>query len=101
MKRLIVLAVAAVMAAGTPALAQTWSSNAPNIGPVNKPEGMMVHPFPANANHCPQGLQPVTMGGVICCGTPTTNETYYNRAGGKSRHVHRSMSCPAGSKGCS
>lgn len=99
MKRFFALAVVATMATAAPAMAQTWSSNAPNIGPVNKPEGLMVHPYPASANYCPQGLQPITMGGVICCGEPTTSETYYNRAGGK-RHG-QSMSCPAGQKGCS
>lgn len=25
----------------------------------------------ANANYCPAGLQPVVVGGVVCCGTPT------------------------------
>ncbi|TCL08974.1 hypothetical protein BXY66_1015 [Shimia isoporae] len=99
MKRFIVLAVATTLVTAAPAVAQTWSSNAPVIGPVNKPEGLLIHPYPASANHCPQGLQPVTMGGVICCGEPTTSETYYNRAGGSSHG--KSMSCPAGQKGCS
>lgn len=100
MTRFTVLALAAVMTTAAPVMAQTWSSNAPKIGPVNQPEGMLVHPYPASANYCPQGLQPITMGGVICCGTPTTSETYYNRAGGKKRHSH-TMSCPPGQKGCS
>ena len=92
--------LAAVLAlAAAPAVAQTWSSNAPKIGPVNQPEGMMIQPYPASANYCPNGLQPVTMGGVICCGTPNTSETYYNRGGGKRRSY--SSSCPEGVKGCS
>ncbi|MGR3637004.1 MAG: hypothetical protein ACU0BK_13920 [Shimia sp.] len=99
MKRITFLAVAAVAAAGAPAMAQTWSSNAPKLAPVNQPEGMLVHPFPSGANHCPTGLQPITMGGVICCGTPTTSEAYVNRSGGK-RRSYAPMSCPPGQKGC-
>lgn len=26
--------------------------------------------YPAKANYCPNGLQPVVIGGVVCCGTP-------------------------------
>lgn len=81
-----------------PALAQTWSSNAPKIGPVNQPEGIMIHPAPASANYCPTGLQPITVGGVICCGTPNTGETYYNRA--SQRSYWGGYDCPAGAKGC-
>ncbi|MEP2534022.1 hypothetical protein [Shimia sp.] len=97
MKKFYILAAALALTAA-PAVAQTWSSNAPQIGPVNQPEGVLIHPYPASANYCPYGLQPVTMNGVVCCGTPTTSETYYNRAGGK-RRVSTS-SCPPGVKGC-
>ncbi|MEQ9693412.1 hypothetical protein [Shimia sp. SDUM112013] len=78
-----------------PAMAQTWSSNAPKIGPVNQPEGVVFQAYPAAANYCPQGLQPITLGGVICCGTP--NASYSNPAG----HSKAAPSCPAGVKGCS
>ena len=27
-------------------------------------------------NFCPAGLQPITISGVICCGTPTRGESY-------------------------
>ncbi len=27
--------------------------------------------YPSKQNYCPAGLQPVVVGGVICCGTPT------------------------------
>jgi hypothetical protein len=27
--------------------------------------------YPTKHNYCPAGLQPVSVGGVICCGTPT------------------------------
>ena len=98
MKRIYSLAAALALAAA-PATAQTWSSNAPKIGPVNQPEGMLIHPYPSKANYCPSGLQPITMGGVICCGTPNTGEAYYNRAGGVRRS--HSSSCPEGVMGCS
>jgi hypothetical protein len=26
--------------------------------------------YPSEANHCPAGLQPVVIGGVVSCGTP-------------------------------
>lgn len=26
--------------------------------------------YPAKVNYCPSGLQPVVIGGVVCCGTP-------------------------------
>ena len=32
--------------------------------------------YPAKANYCPQGLQPIQMGGVICCGVPNQKGTY-------------------------
>ncbi|PSL21795.1 hypothetical protein [Shimia abyssi] len=99
MKKLSYIAAALALSA-MPAMAQQWSSNAPNIGPVNQPEGVLIQPYPASANYCPAGLQPVTIGGVICCGQPNTTEPFYNRAGGK-RHHYRSSSCPAGVKGCS
>ena len=35
-----------------------------------------LFPYPASANYCPQGLQPIQMGGVICCGVPNQQVTY-------------------------
>lgn len=99
MTRISLIAAAVTLSVAAPGAAQTWSSNAPVIGPVNQPEGVLMHPYPAAANHCPSGLQPVTMGGVICCGNPTTGEVYYNTGGMRKRSY--SMSCPPGSKGCS
>lgn len=49
--------------------------------------GMLIHPYKA-ANYCPAGLQPITIGGVICCGTPNTTAHYIDRAGGRKK-VHR------------
>lgn len=33
--------------------------------------GMAIWAYPSKENYCPAGLQPVVVGGVICCGTPT------------------------------
>lgn len=56
---------AAVLAAG-PALA--WSDH-----PMTQPASAeaAVWAYPTSANYCPAGLQPVTIGGVVCCGKPT------------------------------
>lgn len=62
----------------SPALA--WS-NAP-MQPAGAP--ILVHPYPTSVNYCPSGLQPITLGGVICCGVPNTHETYYNHPGYRS-----------------
>ncbi|MEQ6247386.1 hypothetical protein ABMC89_00700 [Sulfitobacter sp. HNIBRBA3233] len=63
------------------------------------------------ANYCPAGLQPVTIDGTICCGTPNQSMTYQQAmahpAPRKShaqtihRRAHVSQShCPVGTKGC-
>ncbi len=67
---------------------------------------MQVFPYNAAENYCPAGLQPVVMGGAICCGTPTTERTYreYNAhpAPVRASHVSRPSTdyCPEGQKGC-
>ena len=35
-----------------------------------------VYAYPSSANYCPAGLQPVTLGGAIGCGTPNQPMTY-------------------------
>jgi hypothetical protein len=35
-----------------------------------------LFPYPASANYCPAGLQPIVLGGVICCGVPNQAGTY-------------------------
>lgn len=59
-------ALGAILLLGTPALA--WSDR-PMTQPAS-PEAA-VWAYPTSANYCPAGLQPVTIGGVICCGKPT------------------------------
>jgi len=91
----LISALAVAMALAAPASAQTWSSNAPKIGPVNQPEGILIEAYPASMNHCQTGYQPVVVGGVICCGIP--NATYSPTPASHSAP----QSCPAGTKGCS
>ena len=57
---------AALLGAATfasPALA--WNETQPASN------DMAVWAYPSKANYCPAGLQPVVIGGVVCCGTPT------------------------------
>ncbi len=69
-----------------------------------------VYPVPSKSNFCPQGLQPVTISGVISCGSPTTTVTYnqmlaHPKPARAKRHVtyHHSArpTCTPGLKGCS
>lgn len=78
------------------ALADGHSTSGPRVYPVHGVE-----------NYCPTGLQPVTISGVICCGTPNQKMSYQHAlAHGhpKRARVHRvrskSADCPIGTKGC-
>jgi hypothetical protein len=62
-------------------------------------------PYATKHNFCPPGLQPVTAGGIICCGKPNQHITYQQAMRHPTatvtrvRHV-RADDCPAGAKGC-
>ncbi len=43
----------------------------PYLQPAGSP--ILVYAYPSKANYCPAGLQPVTVGGVICCGVPNAH----------------------------
>ncbi len=67
-----------------------------------------IYPYAA-ANHCPSGLQPISINGVICCGTPNQSMSYQHAkaaplARKKVYHknkIHRArVVCPVGEKGC-
>lgn len=69
--------------------------------------GPKIYPYKAAHNYCPEGLQPVTINGAICCGVPNT-ETSYQHAlmhASPKKKVHavrlQTESCPVGAKGCS
>ena len=65
-----------------------------------------IYPYQASANYCPTGLQPISIDGVICCGTPNQSITYQQAKAHPvaRKHAHnkpaRRMVCPAGEKGC-
>lgn len=64
-----------------------------------------IYPYHAKQNFCPAGLQPVTLGGVICCGTPNQSVSYQSvmqhPAQTRSHRVASARAdCPVGVKGC-
>ncbi|MDU8913987.1 hypothetical protein [Aestuariicoccus sp. MJ-SS9] len=79
-----IMASAALALTGTvaPAGGDAYTGDATN----NPNSNVLVHSY-AGANYCPEGLQPVTMGGVICCGTPNAG-AYYD-APSTRRVAHR------------
>lgn len=69
-----------------------------------------IYAYPTSANYCPAGLQPITISGVICCGTPNQHITY-EQAKAHPVQLHKkvvrhhtprrvSNDCPIGVKGC-
>ncbi|MGR3269338.1 hypothetical protein DU478_13230 [Thalassococcus profundi] len=99
------IAAAAVLCCGAGA-ALAWDDAYKGDATHNPNSNVLMHSYPTAANYCPAGLQPVTMGGVICCGEPNAGP-YVNRAGGHKR-VHKAKShvyhaprayAPAGEKG--
>ena len=62
-----------------------------------------IYPVHTSHNFCPAGLQPVTMDGTICCGTPNQSVRYQSMmAQGSTKHRPRAQQsdCPIGEKGC-
>ncbi len=64
-----------------------------------------LYPYEASANYCPSGLQPVVIGGVICCGKPNQSTSYQSvMAHPVQKKTYRKTSaqddCPIGKKGC-
>lgn len=54
----------------TPALA--WSEYENHTQPAS--DTMLIYAYKGAPNYCPTGLQPVVIGGVVCCGVPNTHE---------------------------
>lgn len=69
-----------------------------------------VYAVPSKVNYCPAGLQPITIDGVICCGTPNQTMSYNQMKAHPvaRKKVHRAKTvrrvaqtyCPEGMKGC-
>ena len=65
-------------------------------------DGMRYYPVHTHVNYCPAGLQPISVGGVICCGRPNTHVTWNQMKQhpvAKRTYTYQS-SCPPGQKGC-
>ncbi len=70
-------------------------------------EAPKVYAYQSHANYCPSGLQPVSLNGVICCGTPTADQTYQQAkthpvtyTPRPARSARANFDCPIGAKGC-
>lgn len=64
--------IGAACLSAAPAFA--WSEHPtarPEFQPADPNRRVAIWAYPSSANYCPAGLQPVRIGGVICCGTPT------------------------------
>ena len=69
-----------------------------------------IYPYATSHNYCPAGLRPVTINGVICCGTPNQSISYQSAKAHPAprKAAHRvtrrtysaRASCPIGTKGC-
>ncbi|SIT12565.1 hypothetical protein SAMN05421759_11846 [Roseivivax lentus] len=92
LKKTAALGLAALMLTGGAAFASdayTGTYNDPN-------SNFRYNEFPGVANYCPAGLQPVQIGGEICCGIPNAGP-YVDRAGG--HRTVRASTYHAGVKG--
>ncbi|KMW56276.1 hypothetical protein AIOL_001228 [Candidatus Rhodobacter oscarellae] len=82
-----ILFSAALMGAvsfAAPALA--WNETQPAT------DNMLVYAYKTKHNYCPTGLQPVVVGGVICCGTP--NGHYESHSASSHHRAHSSHASP-------
>jgi len=68
-----------------------------------------VYAYESHANYCPAGLQPITIAGVICCGTPNQHMSYQQVMAHPAPKKHKvrhykpkraSYDCHIGEKGC-
>lgn len=124
-KKTISLIVAAVLGGAVPALAQqvvviqqttiqqttivaidaSTARTATAARPARR-DMPKIYAVRNTANYCPSGLQPITINGVICCGTPNQSVSYQSmkahpvaRVQSRARKNSRIV-CPVGEKGC-
>lgn len=87
---------AALTSSGSAAFA--WGDMYMGDGTNNPNSNTLVHSYSA-PNFCPAGLQPVTMGGVICCGEPNAG-AYVDHGSVKRRRASTPRTyAPVGEKG--
>lgn len=65
-----ILAGAIVTLSLSASSALAWGDMYMGSDTANNPNSGEIYAYPG-ANNCPAGLQPVVVGGAICCGTPT------------------------------
>lgn len=63
MKTIFAVALTGAVMIAAPAMA--WEDSQPASDEI------AIWAYPSKDNYCPAGLQPVVIGGVICCGNPT------------------------------
>ncbi len=96
--------------AATPATTYTTAPAATyNTAPTSF-DAPKIYAVRSSANYCPNGLQPITIDGVICCGTPNQSVSYQSMKAHpvvrkvRARRVNRAPTsrivCPVGEKGC-
>lgn len=81
--------------------------------PTSAQADVKIYPYASSENYCPAGLQPITISGVICCGTPNVNQSYQSVKAhpvAKKKHYHKKAvrktyrakqsHCEVGTKGC-
>ncbi len=93
--KLMIFAAAAVAVSGGVAWA---GGSSPQVD-------VPIWAYQSSANYCPAGLQPVSISGAICCGTPNRQGTYQaaKQHGGTYQRVtstRKRVACPVGQKGC-
>ncbi|MFW2589914.1 hypothetical protein [Sagittula sp. SSi028] len=89
--RLFSAAVTAFALSGSAAFA--WGDMYMGDATNNPNSNALMHAYDA-PNYCPAGLQPVMMGGVVCCGTPNAG-AYVNRPGKVHKKVVHRAATPA------
>ncbi|MBT55674.1 MAG: hypothetical protein CMF72_20030 [Mameliella sp.] len=85
MRLILTAAATAIALSATSAFA--WGDMYMGDGTNDPNSNFLAHEYKA-ANYCPAGLQPVLVGGVVCCGTPNAG-VYYNHPG-KAKRATRS-----------
>lgn len=93
--KLFIAATAAALLSGSAAFA--WGDMYMGDATNNPNSNGLQHAYNA-PNYCPAGLQPVLMGGVVCCGTPNA-APYVNRVSAPRKAAPRRAYAPVGVKG--
>lgn len=79
-------------------------------GPAAFAGEVQIYPYGSKENFCPSGLQPISLNGVICCGKPTTQQSYQSvmvhpvsqrvQKVRRTQPARQTSTCQEGEKGC-